>query len=99
MKCRKQDYDGDENSKAGTKVFKRNDHFSLDIQKDSLLQYKEAEISTNIAKNTEWAYQNFESWRIAKNAKYVGEAEKCLDDIFLVRDKTVMCNFGYANLC
>ena len=62
LKRRKQNYDGDENSKAGTKVLKRNDCFSFDIQEDSLLQYKEGEVPANTAKNTEWAYPNFESW-------------------------------------
>ena len=61
LKRHKQDYDGDENSKAGTKVLKRNDRFSFDIQEDSLLQYKEGKIPTNTAKDTEWGYQNFES--------------------------------------
>ena len=93
LKHRKQDYGGDENGTAGAKVLKRNDRFSFDIQEDSLLQYKEGEIPANTAKNTEWAYRNFESWRIAKNAKCVREVEKCPDDILLVRDKTVMCDW------
>ena len=93
LKRCKQDYGGDENGTAGAKVLKRNDCFSFDIQEDSLLQYKEGEIPANTAKNTEWAYRNFESWQIAKNAKCVGEVEKFPDDILLVRDKTVMCDW------
>ena len=54
LKRHKQDYDDDENSKAGTKVLKRNNHFSFDIQEDSLLQYKEGEVPANTAKIQNW---------------------------------------------
>ena len=67
LKCCKQDYDGDDNSKAGTKVFKRNDCFSFDIQEDSLVQYKEGEIPTNTAKNTKMGLSKF--WILANRQK------------------------------
>ena len=47
-------HEGDEISKAGTTVLKRNDHFSFNIQEDSLLQYEEGEVSANTVKIQNW---------------------------------------------
>ena len=47
-------HEGDENSKAGTKVLKRNDHFSFNIQEDSLLQYENSKVAATTAKIQNW---------------------------------------------
>ena len=47
-------HEGDENSKAGTTVLKRNDHFSFNIQEDSLLKYEKGEVSATTAKIQNW---------------------------------------------
>ena len=52
---------GDENSKAGTTVLKRND------QEDSLLQYEEGKVSANTAKIQNWLIEILNP----------GESQKC----------------------
>ena len=78
---------GNENSKAGTTVLKRNDHFSFNIQEDSLLQYEGGEVSANTAKIQNWLIEILNPGELQKCV----EVEKCSDDIHLVIDKTMMC--------
>ena len=43
------------------------DRFSFDITLDELEKLMEGACPVNTAKNNEWTYNNFESWRIARN--------------------------------
>ena len=42
----------------------------FNIGEDDLETFKKRECSANTTNNTEWAMKNFESWRIAHNAKF-----------------------------
>ena len=56
------------------------DRFSFDTTSDELEKLMEGECPVNTAKNNEWAYKNFESWRIAKNQRF--PKMRCPDDVF-----------------
>ena len=49
------------------------EHFSFDIGEDDFESFKKGECPANTAKSTEWAMKNFETWRIARNAKFVND--------------------------
>ena len=47
-----------------------NDRFPFDTTIDELEKLMEGKCSANTAKNTDWAYKNFESWRTARNQRF-----------------------------
>ena len=47
---------------------------------DELEKLMEGACPVNTAKNNEWAYNNFESWRIARNKRF--PKMQCPDDVF-----------------
>ena len=61
------------------------DRFSFDTTLDEL----EGECPVNMAKNNEWAYNNFESWRTARNKQF--PKMQCPDDVF--SSKEVACEW------
>ena len=75
----KDNYDIDE---IGVEAEKENngDRFSFDTTVDELEKLMEGECPSNTAKNNEWAYRNFETWRTARNRRF--PEAKCPDDVF-----------------
>jgi len=58
---------GEENGNGPSlKAKKVDDRFLFDIEDSQIDLFKQGEIPANTAENTEWSYQNFESWRAAK---------------------------------
>ena len=49
----------------------------------------EGECPANTAKNTDWAYKNFESWRTARNQRF--PEARCPDDTF--SSKEIACEW------
>ena len=49
------------------------ERFSFDIGEDGFESFKKGENPANTAKRTKWAMKNFETWRIARNAKFVND--------------------------
>jgi len=74
------------------KAKKVDDRFSFDIEDSQIDLFKQGEIPANTAKNTEWSYRNFESWRVAKN-KGLTETEKCPDSVLLLKAMEALCNW------
>ena len=64
------------------------DRFSFDTTVE-LEKLMEGECPANTAKNNEWAYNNFESWRTARNKRY--PEMRCPDDVF--SSKEVACEW------
>ena len=46
------------------------DRFPFDTTADELEKPMEGECLANTAKNTDWAYNNFESWHTARNRQF-----------------------------
>ena len=65
------------------------ERFSFDIGEDDLETFKKGECPPNTTKSTEWAIKNFESWRIARNAKF-GDSQ-CPERWF--EDKENLCGW------
>ena len=55
--------------------------------------FKEVHYPSNIVKNNvnEWALQTFESWRVARNAKYT--SDQCPSNIFVTRSYKELCEW------
>ena len=49
------------------------ERFSFDIGEDGFESFKKGENPANTAKRTKWAMKNFETWCIARNAKFVND--------------------------
>ena len=58
------------------------DRFSFDTTVDELEKLMEGECPANTAKNNEWAYNNFESWRTVRNKQY--PKMRCPEDLYHV---------------
>ena len=56
------------------------DHFPFDTTIDELEKLMEGECLANTAKNTDWVYKNFKSWRITRNKRF--PKARCPDDVF-----------------
>ena len=60
-----------EDEQDDAKRLKEDDErFSFDVTFENLCRFKEGECPVNTEKNTEWAFRNFESWRVARNSRY-----------------------------
>ena len=64
------------------------ERFSFNIEDDDLEAFKKGECPANTTKSTEWAMKNFESWRIARNAKF---EDQCPERWF--EDKENLCGW------
>ena len=65
------------------------DQFSFDTTLDELEKLMEGACPVNTAKNNEWVYNNFESWRTARNKRF--PKMQCPDDVF--SSKEVACEW------
>jgi len=63
--------------------------FPFDTTVDDLEKLMEGECPANTAKNNEWAYKNFTSWRAARNQRFPDM--QCPDDVF--SSKEVACEW------
>ena len=66
------------------------ERFPFDVTFDDLGKFKEGECPLNTEKNTDWAFRNFESWRVARNRKYPNE--QCPPNV-LCSTEDEMCNW------
>ena len=64
------------------------ERFSFSIGEDDLESFKKGECPANTTKSTEWGMKNFESWRVARNAKF---GEQCPERWF--EDKENLCGW------
>ena len=67
------------------------ERFSFNIGEDDLETFKKGECPANTTKSTEWAIKNFESWGIARNAKFGDLQCPCLEQWF--EDKENLCGW------
>ena len=65
------------------------DQFSFDTTLDELEKLMEGACPVSTAKNNEWVYNNFESWRTARNKRF--SKTQCPDDVF--SSKEVACEW------
>jgi len=81
------DTDDGMDSRKSSKVEER---YSFDATLEDITKFKEGENPVNTEKNTEWAVQNFEAWRSARNKKF---EEKCLSTILSSTDMKELCDW------
>ena len=81
----------DDMYKVKIKAEKENfdDCFSFDATVDELENLMEGECLANMAKNTDWAYNNFESWHTTRNQRF--PEARCPDNVF--SSKEVACEW------
>ena len=70
--------------------------FSFDIITEDLAAFQKGECPANTAKSTEWAFRNFELWRIARSEAY--PTEQCPADIRKVVSGCVNLSQRHASL-
>jgi len=89
LKCKQGEKNGNGLSLKAKKV---DDHFLFDIEDSQIDLFMQGGIPANMAKNTGWSYQNFESWWAAKN-KGLTETENCHNNVLLLKYKEALCNW------
>ena len=67
------------------------DRFSFDTTMEDLQLFKEGHCPSNTVKNNEWALRTFESWRVARNAKYT--SDQCPSNMFVTGSHKELCEW------
>ena len=69
--------------------------FSFDTTVDELEKLVEGECPANMAKNTDWVYNNFESWHTARNQRFP-EVPRCPDNVLSSKE---VCSLELVSGC
>ena len=76
------------NSEYNEEVETSKERFSFGVTCEERNAFKEGECPANTMKNTEWALNNFEEWRVARNWRY---SVQCPPEVLASKNFEEMC--------